>query len=324
MLKNHFKLLLAISALALGSNVFAQQTVIGIASIGPHPALSATIDGFKQELAKEGFEEGKNTKYVYGDASFTMTMLPQVLSQIEAARPALILTLTSPVTQAALRSVKNKHIPMVFSTVSQPVRDGIVPSWEHGSDRFTGVSGVNDKEATLAFAMKIFPNAKKFGVIYNPGDSNDIVSIEELEAASKKLGLVMKKVGQESPTEAQQRAQTLTDVDFFYALASNNIQSAIPAIASVMDRYNVPILSEESELIKKGMVAVAYGMSYETVGASAGKLAIQILKDGKKTSELAPSNPPPSEYTTHISRKRFAQLGKRIPDSFQDCDCFVD
>lgn len=316
-------LLFALSAIALSATCFAQETVVGIANIGPHPALQQGIDGFKKALAKEGYVEGKNTKFVYGDASFTPSMIPQMLSQIESAKPALILTLTTPVSQAALTSVKNKSLPMVFLYASQPVAAGLVPNWQHGSDRFTGVTGANDSEMTLAFAKKMFPNAKKFGVLYAPGESNDIVAIKDLEAAAKKLGLEMQKVGLDSPSEVPQRVQMLSGVDFFYALASNNIQSAMPAIASVTDRYNIPILSEETELIKKGMVAVSYAASYGSQGERAGTVAAQILK-GKKTSEFAPQPPAPNDYKPLISRKRFTQLGKTVPDSFKDCGCFVD
>lgn len=320
---NRFKTLFAVSVLAFSANAWAQETVIGIANIGPHPALQQGINGFKKELAAQGYVEGKNTKFIYGDASFTPSMIPQMLSTIEAAKPALILTMTTPVSQAALSSVKNKTLPMVFLYASQPVEAGLVPSWERGSDRFTGVTGANDSEITLAFAKEIFPEAKKFGVMYAPGESNDIVAIREMEVAAKKLGLEMIKVGLDSPSEANQRAQMLSGVDFFYALASNNIQSAIPAIASVTDRYKIPILSEETELIKKGMVSVAYAASYGSSGEHAGAMAAEILK-GKKPSELAPLKPSLEDYTPLISRKRFAELGRTIPDSFKDCACFID
>jgi len=320
---NRIKALFAVSLFSFSVNALAQETVIGIANIGPHPALEQGINGFKKELAAQGYVEGENTKYIYGDASFTPSMIPQMLSTIEAAKPALILTITTPVSQAALSSVKNKELPMVFLYASQPVEAGLVPSWRHGSAQFTGVTGANDSEVTLTFAKKLFPDAKKFGVMYAPGETNDIVAIREMEVAAKKLGLEMMKVGLDSPSEANQRAQMLSGVDFFYALASNNIQSAIPAIASVTDRYKIPILSEETELIRKGMVAVSYAASYGISGEHAGTMAAQILK-GKKPSELAPMKPSLDDYAPLISRKRFAELGIAIPDSFRDCACFID
>ena len=73
-------------------------TVVGIANFGPHPALQDAINGFKAEMAKNGYEEGRNVRYVMADANFSPAMIPQVLNQIEANKPAVILTVTTPVT----------------------------------------------------------------------------------------------------------------------------------------------------------------------------------------------------------------------------------
>ena len=95
--------LLAVAlAAALPGAVMAQAapTVVGIANFGPHPALQDAINGFKAEMAKNGYEEGRNVRYVMADANFSPAMIPQVLNQIEANKPAVILTVTTPVSQA--------------------------------------------------------------------------------------------------------------------------------------------------------------------------------------------------------------------------------
>jgi len=300
------------------------NTVIGIANFGPHPALDQSVSGFKEEMRKHGYVEGKNTTYVYSDANFTPAMIPQILGQIEAKRPAVILTVTTPVSQAALSSITDKSLPMVFCLISDPVAAGLVPNWRQGSARFVGSASAMDYDAVLSFAKRMFPGAKRFGVLYSPGEANDVVAIKAIEAASARQGLTLRSISVDASMDVPQRTQMLSDVDFVYAIGSNLVQSSMPAVASVTDRYKIPILSAETELIKKsGVVAVAYSASYAAQGAQAAQLAARIL-DGKRPSELAPVKPGPNDYTTLISRKKLTQLGRPIPASMESCKCFVD
>ncbi|CAJ97225.1 ABC-type transporter [Cupriavidus necator] len=300
------------------------NTVIGIANFGPHPALDQSVSGFKEEMRKHGYVEGRNTTYVYSDANFTPAMIPQILGQIEAKRPAVILTVTTPVSQAALSSITDKSLPMVFCLISDPVAAGLVPNWRQGSARFVGSASAMDYDAVLSFAKRMFPGARRFGVLYSPGEANDVVAIKAIEAASARQGLTLRSISVDASMDVPQRTQMLSDVDFVYAIGSNLVQSSMPAVASVTDRYKIPILSAETELIKKsGVVAVAYSASYAAQGAQAAQLAAKIL-DGKRPSELAPVKPGPEDYTTLISRKKLTQLGRPIPASMESCNCFVD
>jgi len=300
------------------------NTVIGIANFGPHPALDQSVSGFKEEMRKHGYVEGRNTTYVYSEANFTPAMIPQILGQIEAKRPAVILTVTTPVSQAALSSITDKSLPMVFCLISDPVAAGLVPNWRQGSARFVGSASAMDYDAVLSFAKRMFPGARRFGVLYSPGEANDVVAIKAIEAASARQGLILRSISVDASMDVPQRTQMLSDVDFVYAIGSNLVQSSMPAVASVTDRYKIPILSAETELIKKsGVVAVAYSASYAAQGAQAAQLAAKIL-DGKRPSELAPVKPGPQDYTTLISRKKLTQLGRPIPASMESCNCFVD
>lgn len=299
-------------------------TVIGIANFGPHPALSRTIAGFKDEMSKQGYVEGKNAEYVYSDANFTPGLIPQSLAQIVAKHPAVILTVTTPVAQASVRNVSDRSVPLVFSQVTNPVAAGLVPDWQHGSDRIVGTASVTDYDTVLAFAKQVFPKAKSFGVLYNAGEVNDVAAVASLKQAAAKAGLEMNATSVDSTVDVPQRAATMKGIGFFYAIGSNLVQSALPAVASVMDRMKVPILSAEHELIKKGdIVAVAYAPSYESQGAHAADLAVKMLH-GTKPSALAVYRPLPGDYVAIINRAKMKTLDLPIASSLDDCKCFIN
>lgn len=298
--------------------------VVGIANFGPHPALSTTIQGFKDEMQTHGYVENKNVRYVYSDANFTPSLIPQTLAQIVAQQPSLILTVTTPVAQAAVRNVTNLAIPLVFAQVTDPVKAGIVPDWEHGSARINGTSSVTDYNAVLSFAKTVFPKAKKFGVLYNSGEVNDVAAIASLKEAAAKAGLEMMATSADSTVDVPQRASTLQGIDFFYAIGSSLIQSSMPAVASVTDHMHVPILSAEHELIRKGdIIAVAYAPSYESQGAHAADMALNMLK-GVKPSAMPVYRAVPSDYKALINRRKFKALGLPVPAALDTCNCFVN
>jgi putative ABC transport system substrate-binding protein len=301
----------------------SQPTTIGIASLGPHPSLARTIQGFKDEMAREGYVAGKNVNYVYSDANFTQALMPQMFSQILSKHPALILTLTTSVSQVALSAVGDHRIPLVFAEVTDPVAAGLTPSWTHGSDRFAGASDLQNFDAVLAFAKKLLPGVKSFGVLYDSGEANDVVTTRALKAAARRAGLEFRPVSVDSVNDITQRAQLLNGVGFVYITGSNLVQSAIPAVAAAMQRMKVPVISSETEAIKHGMADASYAVSLESVGANAARVAVRVLK-GEPTSALPVMKPVPSDYVVSISRGQFAKLGLTIPKSFEDCGCLIN
>ena len=313
-------LLAAAAALAV---VSAQaQTVIGIANLGPHPSIAKTIDGFKAEMARLGHAEGGNTAYVYSDANFTQALMPQMFTQITSQKPRLILTVTTSVSQVAQATV-DKSIPIVFAMVTDPVKAGLVPSWDKGGARSTGASDMQDFDAVLAFGKKLFPHARRFGVLYNPGEVNDMVSTQMLQGAASKAGLEFRPVSVDAVGDIPQRAELLRGVDFLYVTGSNLVQSAIPAVAASMNRLGIPILSNETEFVKTGLASANYAVSLQSIGANAARLADQVLK-GKTTVQLPAARPGPQDYVTTINRGRFKALGLAIPPAFDACDCFIN
>lgn len=310
-------------ALTCGVCAQAAETVIGIANLGPHPSLAKTIEGFKAQMAKEGYVAGKNTRYIYGDANFTPALMPQMFSQIASQHPALILTLTTSVSQTARAAVIDHKIPLVFTEVTDPVAAGLVPSWTHGSERFVGSSDLQDFDAVLAFAKKLFPHATSFGALYSPGEANDVVTTQKLTEAAKHAGLKFVPVSVDTVADIPQRSQMLKGVGFVYITGSNLVQSAIPAVAAVMNRLKVPILSSETEFIKQGLATASYAVSLQSVGANAARLAVKILH-GARPADLPVLKPAHADYVTSISRVKLKQLGLAVPAALENCQCFIN
>ena len=176
--------LAAVLLAALAGPALAQPKLIAIANFGEHPALRAAVNGFKAEVVRQGFVEGKDVVFDDQHVNFDRTLIPQLLTSAAAKKPAMIVAVTTPVAQTSIRVVTDKSIPIVFMSVVDPVVAKIVPSWERGSDTHTGATLYPDFNASLAFVRQLLPNAKRLGVPYNPGEDNDTTNMKEIRAGA--------------------------------------------------------------------------------------------------------------------------------------------
>ncbi len=312
----------AVTIVALATSANAQEKLVSIASFGPHGSLTQVVEGFKAALKEKGFEDGKNVKYEYSDANFDPSLMPQVLTKLEAIKPNLMLTVTTPMTQASVKIVRDQSLPIVFAPVTDPVAAGLVPDWDHGSARFVGASNLQSMPAVIDFARTLLGPIHSFGILYNPGDANDVVGIKYAQAAADAAGIQLHAVSVDSVNDIQQRTTALAGVDFIYAIPSSLLMPALPAIAASADRMKIPVISSSPQGVQDQVVLAAYSVSWSKVGYAAGLLAAQIL-GGAKSSDLPNYRPTPADHSPLISARRMTQLGKSLPTALADCNCLV-
>ena len=310
------------SLLCNGANA-ADPKKVAIGSFGPHGSLTQVMDGFKAALADNGFVAGKDVVYDYSDCNFDPSLMPQVLSKLEANKPDLLLTVTTPMTQAAVKLIRDQTLPIVFAPVTDPVAAGLVPDWQHGSARFVGASNMQSTETVIEFATKLLGPIKSFGMLFNPGDANDVTGKNLAEAAAKAKGVEFRAVSVNSVNDIAQRATALQGVDFIYAIPSSMLMPALPAIASTAERLGIPVISSSPQGVQEHVVLASMSVSWTKVGYNAGVLGAKILK-GMKPADLPNYKPTPADHSAVISGKRLKAAGKTLPAALADCNCVVE
>ena len=234
-----------------------------------------------------------------------------------------MLTVTTPMTQAAVKLVHDQGLPIVFAPVTDPVSAGIVPDWAHGSARFVGASDLQYMPAVLEFAGKLLGPVKSVGLLYNPGESNDVSTMKALEAAAQAAGMTLRAVSVDTVADIPQRVQALKGVDFIYASPSNLLMPALPSIAANADRLGIPIISASPPGALDGTVLAAMSVSWPRVGYQAGLLAAQILA-GAKPAALTNYRPGPGDSMPVVSGKKLKATGRTLPAALADCNCVAD
>jgi putative ABC transport system substrate-binding protein len=286
---------------------------IGVTQIVSHPALDADAKGFEKALADAGFKEGVHVTYDRQNAQGDMANAQTIAQKFLDAKVNLIHSIATPTSQAVVKTIKT--IPVVFSSVTDPVDAGLVPKTSPpGTKSGTNVTGVSDRwPVHLQFEMyaKFVPKAKKWGTIYNAGDANSMVHIKEMRESAKKLGVELIETTISTSAETLQAVQSLAGkgVQAINITSDNTAVSAFEAIVKVCNEKKIPLFAGDVDSVPRGAIA-AYGLDYFLIGESAGKKAVQILK-GTKPGDIPWG--PAEKFGLVVSEKAAKAQGTVIP-----------
>src|SRR5688572_13195586 len=96
-----------------------QVYTIGVVNLAPQ--LNAIYESFKVRMAELGYVEGENIIYVYNGPVASPDLLDGEVQALVDQEVDLILSLSTPATQAAKRVTAESNIPVVFVPVTDPV-----------------------------------------------------------------------------------------------------------------------------------------------------------------------------------------------------------
>ena len=299
----HLRVILCLLALA-GASAFAQPAPQGqpvkitIANFGPHPQLRLLADNFKKAIEAEGINAQFDEDHVNFDRSGA-----QLLDELASHDPDIMLTITTPLTQTAKQVLANRKFPIVFAPFMDRVRSKVLASWDHGDPLMVGASNMPDLDATCEFVKTLIPQAKRLGILYNPGDDSDNAFADALEQIAPRHGLTLVRVGVDNANDIPQRVQSMDGkVDADLVPASSLLQPASAAIASAANRIKLPVFNSDPGKVRNHEMLAAYSVDWPQIGTNAGKLAAAIsraksrpsFRSGARARTIARSSSAPS------------------------------
>ncbi|WP_027017234.1 ABC transporter substrate-binding protein [Comamonas composti] len=276
---------LALAISAMSSAYAADTKSVAVTAIVEHPALDAVRDGVKDALKAAGFEDGKNLKWQYQSAQGNTGTAAQIARKFVGDKPDAIVAIATPSAQAVIASTKN--VPVVFSAVTDPVVAKLVPNWEPSKNNVTGVSDLLALDKQMDLVKQVVPNAKRIGMVYNPGEANSAVVVKELQALLPKMGWNLVTAAAPRSVDVSSAARSLVGkVDVIYTNTDNNVVSAYEALVKVGQDAKIPLVASDTDSVKRGAVA-AYGINYRDLGEQTGRMVVRILK-GEKPGDIKP------------------------------------
>ncbi|WP_066313571.1 ABC transporter substrate-binding protein [Bacillus sp. FJAT-29814] len=258
-----------------------KKFTVGISQFAPHPSLDAATEGFKKALEDKGLEVKFDEQNAQADMNNTQTIAKNFVGD----KVDLIFANATPSATAALNATKD--IPIIFTSVTDPVGAGLVEAFDKPGKNVTGTTD-NHPDATKKTINFITEEvkAKNIGVIYNSGEQNSEVQVKEVEKLAEGKGAKLVKVSVANTSEVKQAAESLVGrVDAIYIPTDNTVVTALDSVISVANSKKIPLFVGELDSMKKGAVA-ASGFNYYDIGYQAGLMAVDILTGKKKPSEI--------------------------------------
>ena len=275
--------ILAVAAVCSAPALASDKTVL-VTAIVEHPALDSVRDGIKDELKDEGFEAGKNLKWEYQSAQGNTGTAAQIARKFIGDKPDAIVGIATPSAQALVAA--SKTIPIVYSAVTDPVAAQLVKDWKASGGNVTGVSDLLELQKQIDLIKRVVPNAKRIGMVYNPGEANSVVVVKSIKELLNKSGMTLVEAAAARTVDVGSAAKSLIGkVDVIYTNTDNNVVSAYESLVKVGNDAKIPLIASDTDSVKRGAIA-ALGINYYDLGRQTGKVVARILK-GEKAGDIA-------------------------------------
>ena len=270
---------------------------IGISQFITHQSLDATREGFVDELAKQGYVEGKNIEIDLQNAQGEQRNLKTISQQL-AESSDVVLAIATPSAQSLANTTHTT--PVIFSAVTDPVSAKLVESREHPGGNVTGTSDQSSDAISTQINLikKVLPKAKTIGILYTQSEPNSVVQKDEAKRLLEEKGFtVVEKTILDSNNVKAAAESLMAEVDMVFVPTDNIISSTMETVKQVSIKHKVPVFGGSTEMIAVGGL-YNYGTNYEELGRQTARMLIRVLK-GEKPENIAVELPEKLELHTN-------------------------
>jgi putative ABC transport system substrate-binding protein len=270
------------------------------------------VSAFNRGLKEAGYIEGQNVRVEYRWTEGQYSKLSAMAAELVRGGVTVIAASGSPAARAA--EAATRTIPIVFVTVDDPAKLGLVASLNRPGGNATGVNFVVAELGSkqLGLLHELVPAAKRVGMLVNPNSPLTESVTRDVMAAASAIGIQIDLVAARDSREIEAAFATLVrnrgdallvgPGAFFVTrrlqLATLAARHAVPAV------YNVREYAEAGGLMSYG---TSQTEAYRQVGIYTGK----VLK-GAKPADLPVIQSTKFELVINASTARM--LGLTVPD----------
>ncbi len=266
-------------------------------------------------LRSAGWVEGRNLHIEYRAAGGQFDRLPALAQELVALKPDLIAAVSPQPSRAAKNATST--IPVVFISVADPVRVGLVESLARPGGNVTGLATVvpGGFIGKLLEQLKLaLPKAVRIATLLNPTNeiTNAIFPLEGPQAA-RQLEVELQVLEAKTPEEIERAidAAVREKADALWVVGDPLFHAPAQRIPDLAARARLPSMYLVRELVTAGGL-MSYGPDFIEMFGRAAVYIDKILK-GAKPADLPVEQP--TKYLLVINLKTAKALGITIPQS---------
>ena len=298
------------SAWPVAGRAQATMPVVGFLNPTSSKLYEFNAAAFRKGLQDAGFVDGENVRIEYRWADGDYGRLAALAAELVALKVAVI-GATGDVASALAAKASTSTIPIVFTIGADPVKVGLVASYNRPGGNMTGISAITSQIGTKRIEVlhQIAPRSK-VALLMNPNNPSAAMEQHDATAAATILGqksLVLN-VTSEDDFPAAFDTFAREGADAMFVATDPMLLSQREAIAAFAVKQRVPVIHFERQFPLVGGL-ISYGTSISGMYRQAGVYSGQILK-GAKPAEMPVMQP--TKFELVINLKTAKALGIEV------------
>ena len=309
-----------ITALTLCAMLFAlcfsveaqpKNRAAGLSRGSSASAYSSFLEAFRQSLRDLGYEEGQNIAIDYRYGEGKRDRLPGLSADLVRLKVDVIVVSGA----LAISALKNatKTIPIVMTTVEDPVAQGFVASLARPGGNITGLTNLAPELSgkRLELLKETFSKISRVAVLWDPSTPGSVVTFKETQGVAPALGVQLQslEVRNSNDFERAFRAATTERAGALIVLQSLLTNAHRQRIVDLALNNRLPAMYTQTEYVEVGGL-MSYAPSYTDIYRRAATYVDKILK-GTKPADLPVEQPTKFEFVVNL--KAAKQIGLTIP-----------
>jgi putative ABC transport system substrate-binding protein len=287
----------------------AAMPVIGFLHTRSREGFMPNLAGFAKALNQAGYGEGRNIAIEYRYADGDYDRLPSLAADL-VRRQVAVLVAGGGEPSALAAKAATSTIPIVFAIGSDPVKAGLVASYNRPGGNITGINILTDdlESKRLGLLHTLLPQVATVGFITNPRFASANTQLHDVQQAARALGLKIRVLP----------ASTEPEIDMaFEAIAREQIAALVVGADPFLDlqrdklialaaRHAVPTVYQFREHAVAGGL-MSYGIDIVDVYRQVGVYVGRILK-GEKPANLPILQPTKFEFVVNLKTAKALRL----------------
>ena len=268
------------------------------------------VTAFRQGLKEAGFAEGQSVAIEFRSAEDQLDRLPTLVAEL-IRRPVAVIVGNFPSALAAKAATTT--VPIVFTTGSDPVSDGLVASLNRPGGNITGAvffGGLLGAKR-LGLLRQLVPKAATIAVLRGPGTSDTEAERRDVPAAALAIGQQLIVLDANSDRDIETAFATFVQRGTGALLVGGGafMNSRRERLVALAARHSLPTSYSPREAVVAGGL-MSYGPSITDAYRQAGIYAGRIL-NGEKPGDLPVIRSTKFEFV--INLKTAKTLGLDVP-----------
>ena len=274
---------------------------------------TTSMKALVERLHELSYSEGKNMIFEYRSAEGRPERLPQLAMELVRARPDVLIagfgTLTAQAAKAATLT-----IPIVFTTVGDPVGAGVVASLARPGGNVTGLSGLTEIGGKrLELLQELIPGKQVVAVLLNPDTPFTRLALSEIKTAAEAERIRLEVLEARTPDQLSGRfvAAIKAGAGGLLVLEDPLMYELRRQISDLAARFRLPAVYTYRDYAQAGGL-MSYGTDRRQIYRRAAEYVDKILK-GAKPADLPVEQP--TRFELVINLRTAKALGLTIPPS---------